>query len=515
MEFILDLLFVYIALYTIYFFALAIRNLNDRKFRIEKRYSKYEKENHMAVVIYSHNNKNELENLINQLKLQDYPINCIKFFAILDNCNDGSDEILKNNPFVNAIRFEEKTLGKDEAVSLLLEQLKLDGWIDSFVFIDANRSIATDFLSTVNCALAKSDVISGETLLNTENLDIIDSIKAVYQKYHMNFIRQARSLFGLASQADSGVFIIKKSIIDQIGMVDFKNIDTELKYSLLLSKIGYKCTYNPNIKTSVNAEGYVFRRPRLSNRLNLFINCVKNLWTKNFVFIEHSLSLVYPNFWLVFFGYLIILKHFYGFYFFIDYRFVILLFVLWIAAFGISLINANLTKKEILLLMLYPVYSIGHIIKNFPLVRKMSAKMFNKGNDDDKLSVDVIVSTGKNDLPCRLDFISDGGVCKVRFNFKNKKYTTSGHLRMIDALQELKTKLEDYGFILKICNCCSHFTSSVDGSTNMVKGVCNCDYPSPSLKEPQPTLIWNSCQKFSPAKLNSLIEEMMAKGSED
>ena len=165
--------------------------------------------------------------------------------------------------------------------------------------------------------------------------------------------------------------------------------------------------------------------------------------------------------------------------------------------------------------MLYPVYSIGHIIKNFPLVRKMSAKMFNKGNDDDKLSVDVIVSTGKNDLPCRLDFISDGGVCKVRFNFKNKKYTTSGHLRMIDALQELKTKLEDYGFILKICNCCSHFTSSVDGSTNMVKGVCNCDYPSPSLKEPQPTLIWNSCQKFSPAKLNSLIEEMMAKGSED
>ena len=114
-----------------------------------------------------------------------------------------------------------------------------------------------------------------------------------------------------------------------------------------------------------------------------------------------------------------------------------------------------------------------------------------------------------------LEFISDDGVCKVRFIFKNKKYTTSGHLRMIDALQELKTKLEDYGFILKICNCCSHFTSSQDGSTNMVKGVCSCDYPSPSLKEPKPTLIWNTCSKFSPAKLNSLIEEVMFKSSEN
>ncbi len=515
MEFILDLLFVYIAIYTIYFFALAIRNLNDRKFLREKRYAKFEKENHMAVVIYSHNNKNELENLINQIKMQDYPINCIKVFAILDNCNDGSETVLMSNPFVNAVRFEEKTLGKDESVSLLLDQLKFDSWIDSYVFIDANRSISTDFLSTVNCALANSDVISGETLLNTENLDIIESVKAVYQKYHMNFIRQARSLFGLASQADSGVFIIKKEIIDQIGAVDFKDIDSELKYSLLLSKIGYKCTYNPNIKTSVNAECYIFRRPRLSNRLKLFVNCVRSLWTKNFVFIEHSLSLINPNFWLVFLGYVIILKHFYGFYFFVDYRFVILLFVLWIAGFGISLINANLTKKEILLLLLYPIYSIGHIFKNFPLVRKAQAKYFNKGNDDDKLAVDVVVLTGRNEVPCRLEFISDGGVCKVRFIFKNKKYTTSGHLRMIDALQELKTKLEDYGFILKICNCCSHFTSTQDGSTNMVKGVCSCDYPSPSLKEPKPTLIWNSCQKFSPAKLNSLIEEMMAKGSED
>ena len=52
------------------------------------------------------------------------------------------------------------------------------------------------------------------------------------------------------------------------------------------------------------------------------------------------------------------------------------------------------------------------------------------------------------------------------------------------------------------------FTSSVDGSTNMLKGRCHNDYPSPRLSEPRPTLIWNSCSCFEPAKVNNFIEEM-------
>ena len=285
MEFILDVLYIYIAVYSVYFLALALRNLKDKPFKIEKRYSRYEEKDNLAIVIYSHNNKKSLESLIEQIKMQDYPIDCIKVFTILDNCNDGSEIIFNNNRFVNVINFNERTLGKDQSISLLLEELAKDNWIDSYVFIDGNRSIPNDFLSTVNSALVKNSVISGETLMLTEDLDIIDSIKAVYQKYHMNFIRQARSLFGLAAQADSGVLVMKKQVVDRIGSVDFKDINSELKYSLLLSKAGYRCSYNPNIQTFVNAEGYIFRRPRISQRLNLFVRCLKSLKTKNFAFL--------------------------------------------------------------------------------------------------------------------------------------------------------------------------------------------------------------------------------------
>lgn len=519
MELILDILYIFVAVYTLYFLALSLRNLNDKKFAKEKRYSQYEEKDNLAVVIYAHNNKKTLANLIREIKSQDYPINNFRVFAILDNCTDGSQELFAGDNFIHVIDVKGVgTIGKDQAISILLEQLSHDDLIDSYVFIDADRSIASDFLSTVNAALTNAHVISGETIIDLRNLGPIDKIKAAYQKYHMNFMRKARSLFGLAAQADSGVFIIKQEIVKQIGDVDFKDIDSELKYSLLLSKIKCKCTYNPNIQTIVDTTNYMFRKPRLSKRLDLFKNCIPELFSKNFVFTEHAISLIYPNIWFLIIGYAIILKHSLYYHFMVDFKIVLVSFITLIIAFGLSLINAKLTIKEIGYLLLYPLYSLCHLINNFPLIRMIKNKI--KGVEDlpkdtEKMVVDVVVTAGNKDLNCKLEFISEKGLCKIRFIFKNKKFTTSSHIRMIDALQELKMKLDDYGFILRICSCCSYYKPCIDGSTNMLKGVCTSDYPSPSLGEPKNTLIWNTCTNFTPAKLNNIISEMINQGEKE
>ena len=83
---------------------------------------------------------------------------------------------------------------------------------------------------------------------------------------------------------------------------------------------------------------------------------------------------------------------------------------------------------------------------------------------------------------------------------------------MIDALQEIRQKLYDYGFVLKVCSCCKYFRSEQDGSTNMLKGFCLSDYPSPSIKEKRPTVIWNSCTDFEPAQVVNLIDELENEG---
>ncbi len=514
MEIILDILYIYVALYTLFFLALALRNLNDKPFKRERRFSHYDEKDNLAVVIYAHNNKATLAQLINQLKLQDYPIDNFKVFVLLDNCCDGSEELFQREPFIKVINIENVgTVGKDQAVSMLVERLTNDQSIDSYVFIDADRSIPADFLSIVNAALTRNSVISGETLMLTENLGPVDKIKAAYQKYHMNFLRQARSLFGLAARADSGVFIIKKDIVDRIGEVNFKDINTELKYSLLLSKIGFPCTYNPNIQTYVDTLNYEFKMPRLSARINLFKNCFRQIRPNNFAFAEHTFSLLYPNFWLIALVYALVLKHSYNYYFFVDFRIVLFTFILLLVGFGISLINAKLSFMETIRLCLYPVYSICHIIKHFPPIRAIRNKIAKREElpaGTEKLAVDVMVLAGKNQthIPCRLEFISESGLAKIKFIYKKKKYVTRSHLRMIDALQELKLKLNEYNFVIKICSCCEYFNSLPDGSKNMLKGTCCCDFPSPALNETKETLIWNSCSEFKPGKVENFMSEM-------
>ena len=512
MELILYFIYLYVIIYTVYFLILAIRNLKDTPFHIERKYSKYDEvKNNFAVIIYSHNHKNCLEELVEELKMQDYPLANFKVYAVLDDCNDGSEKLFEYDKFVHVVNIQDVgTLGKNKAISILLEELKKDETIDDYVFIDGTRHIFPDFLTLANAAIQKSDAVVGEVNINRDALDIVDNIKAVYKKYKANFFKQSRSLLGLTTNIDSGLFIVKKSVIDAVDEINFKDINSELEFSLLLSKMGHKCVYNPNIQSAVLGQDCSFKNPRLTKRFNLLKNNLKNIKGFNFAFIEYICSLLNPNFWMLAGIYALLIIYSYNCQFIVRCNVVIFSAILLVAIFGLSLVNAKLNAKEIMLLLLYPIYSICHIVKNFPPIRCLLKKLgANSDREVDKLSIDVMVQTKHGDRGCKLEFIStENGLSKIRFIYKNKKYTTSSHLRMIDALQQLKSKMDDYGLVLKICSCCSMFTSCVDGSKNMLKGQCHNDYPSPLLSEPRPTLIWNSCSCFEQAKVNNFIEAM-------
>ncbi len=512
MEFLLYILYAYVLIYTLYMAVLSVRNLKDKPFSIEKKYSRYDDvKRNFAVIIYSHNHKDSLIDLVNDLKMQDYPLANFKVYAILDNCNDGSEKVFENDKFLHVLNIQDVgTLGKTQSISMLLETLRNDSSIDAYVFIDGVRRISSDFLTLANVAMTKKDAITGEVNINRSNLDVVDKIKAVHKKYIANFFKQARTLCGLSTMIDAGLFIIKKEVLNKVEELDLKDSNSELEFSLLLSRLGHGCVYNPNIQSSIFGQDCAFKNPRLSKKFSLIKDNFKFLKTKNFPFIEHVCSLLNPNFWLVILSYLVLIAYSYNFSFIVKCKTVVFTAILLLAVFGLSLVNAKLNKKEAALLLLHPLYSICHIIRNLPPVRYLFKKLgANTDKDFDKLPVDVLVQTKHGDRPCKLEFIStEAGLAKIRFIYKNRKYTTDSHLRMIDALQQLKSKMDDYGLTLKICSCCSKFTSNVDGSKNLLKGQCHNDYPSPLLSEPKPTLIWNSCSCFQPSGINNIIEEL-------
>src|SRR5574344_829258 len=387
MEIILDILYVYIAVFTVYFLILAIRNLKDKKLKEQQPYAPH---NNLCVIVYSHNNANTLSNLIKQLRAQSNPPEFYSVYMILDNCTDTSEQIVTNSFVTPLIIKNQGTVGKDAAISILLENLSSVETFNAYVFLDANRYVESDFLSSINTALAKSPVLCGETVLMCEKPGIIEKIKITYQKYYNNFLQKGRSLAGLAVTLDSNIFIIRQDLMEKIGCIDFRSINNELKYSLLLSKIGCKCYFNPNVKTYIDVDKFELRIPSISCRISLFKNCIASIFSTNFIFSEHSLSLLAPNIWLLVIAFAYLLQYSYSYKFMISFSGMVLTFALLLVGFAISLMNSKLKSKEFGYLLIYPVYSFFHIIRNLPIVRKIRNTISGQNaNDENVQKMDV------------------------------------------------------------------------------------------------------------------------------
>lgn len=500
MKFLLNLIYVYILIYSVYFLYISVRNIISRKFAIQHKYKDTAHKKHLCLILYTHNNEQKLSRMLKCIAEQDYDQSKISVFAILDNCDDNSEKlpIAKNVQFFT-IKNQGK-VGKKQAVSILVEKLHEYKFIDAFVFLDINKYIEKDFFSSVNSAMSDYDVISGATMLFGESLNIRQKIKKAYQKYRMNFMYRARALAGLYTDIDSGICAISRDVINNVGCPDFENLEKDLEYSATLAKENCKYSFNPNVKTYSEVHEYKIRIPRLSKRVNVFFKNISHVITPNTSYIEYIFSMISPNVVFTLLAYAILIKTSMSYYFNGDFSLLILSLCMLALGFTFSLVNSNFRGRDVLVLSLYPIYSLFHVLKHFPLWRFIKRRVCNEiepKEPEETYEIDVDVTDGRGSVPCKLILISECGMTKAKFIFKNKKFVTKTHLRTFDAIEEIINKLAEYGFTLKICQACTNFTSNHDGSTNLIKGFCNQQFKIAQQGEIS-VVLWNSCKGFTP-----------------
>lgn len=499
-------IYLYITIFTVYFILLAFASTRSiRKYR-----DKYtSKDANLCVVVYASGVVNTLENLLKQLKEQNYPKQNYTIYAILDKCENVSEVTLQSDLNVNVVNINNlEPIGKSQAYSIIAQKLSEAQGLDAYVFLDANQYIDTDFLANVNFYLTKYSVFNAMVnyLPEEKEFNLIQSIKAAFSRYTSVFINKSRARLGFTNIINTDAFVIKKDVLNKIGSFDFKDLTAETEYTLKLANEGLKIGFIDELRVYTSINRFDYRIPSLSKRFNLFTSNIFS--TNSFIAKEFLTSLVMPNWLVCLIGYIALLCHSYVFPFWVGYTKILITFIVFLIAFCVSLISAKFYLKEVIYLFLYPILSIGRILYNFPPVRGIRniIKNTTRKHIIEKMTTNVIVSDGKNEYPCQLELISDDGLAKVTFINKGKKYTTkNNHLRMIDALRELATKLADYGMTLKICQCCKYFQPMVDGSTNMVKGCCNCQFPGRTPGDMIPTLLWNTCPKFEEQNIVNLF----------
>lgn len=502
----MSLIYLYITIFTIGFVALAVTSMRSEK-KVRDKYTP--KDANLCVVVYATGITNTLENLIKQLENQNYSKSNYTIYAILDKCENVSEVTLQSDLNVNVININNlEPIGKSQAFSIIAEKLKDVRNLDAYVFLDSKNYVENDFLLNINYYLTRHDVFNPQVvyLPQETQLSFIQNIKYVYSKYCAKFILHTKTRLGLTNILNTDSFVIRKDLLNKIADFDFRDLISEVKYTLKLAQEGYSVASLSDICIYKSIDNFDYRIPSLSGRLSVFWN--EFFQAKNHKSREFLLSLVAPN-WLVYvLCYYILLKHSYRFPFWISYTTILMTSLLLIVSFAVSVVNTKLSFKEFMYLILYPIDSLKRMFYNFPPVRgvRRLIQATTRKHVVEKMTANAFVTDGKVDYPCQLELISDDGLARVTFINRGKKYTTkNNHLRMVDAMREITSKLSDYGMSLKVCQCCKYFQPLVDGSTNMVRGCCNCQFQGRTPGDTIPTLLWNTCPKFEKENIVKLF----------
>ena len=516
MKLIIYLIYLYLTVYTVYYAALAFAAQRRNKKNRDDFNKKY---HNLCVVVYAHNNKETVENLIKQLKNQTYPHNNYTIQLILDNCSDNCEVMFQGDLDVNVMSINNvDTIGRDQAFSIITEKYSTIKDLDAYVFLDAKYYVNADFLEKVNDSLQKDDVITGApTLICNEHMTLLDNIKYSYNLYKNNFLSKARDILGFSNLVNSDILAMRKTVIDEIGSLNFKNTNEELKYTIALSNINVKTGFNPDIKIYTAVTQYDFKIPSLSKRFGLFCENIVKLKHDNLNFNELIFSLIYPNCLTLALGYYFVFNFAFNYKSFVNYYVVGAGIAVFLIAFCVSLLHAKIHSKEHLYLFLYPFYALCKVIYNFPPIRFLRNCIFKSGENKytEKLTVKVFVSDGKRYFPCKLDIISESNFAKVVFINKKKKYKTRNHVRVCDAIREISEKLESFGYSLRLCQCCKYYEQHNDGSVNQINGFCKYPFSNRKPGDILPTVIWNACDAFEKVNVVNLFDAISAKQEEE
>lgn len=500
------LLYFYITIFSFYFILLTLVSLRSER-KIRDKYIANEIK--FNVIVYATGKVKTLDNLIKQLKHQNYNNNKVSIYCIIDKVEDVNEVALQSDLEVKLIKYDNlEPVGKSQAYSIVAEKLLEFDDSAAFIFLDSKYYVNDDFLTNANYYMKNNNVVCPiiEYINEDRKLSLGEKIKLVYSRYYYNFLCVSRSKLNLTNLINTECLIIKSEIIRNLNNFDFNDKISELKFTLDLLKKGEKVVYKKDVIVYTDVNNFDKRTPSLSKRIEIF---KKQIFEKsNFVVKEYLFSNLAPNILTYLIANYIIFNHVCKFPFIVNYSTVLTMIIIMFLSFLLSLSSINLYFKEYVYIAMYPLYSIRDLFLNLPPVRGVInfIKNKNRKRNVEKLFTNIIVNNGTRDITCQLELISEDGLASARFINRNKSYITKNqHLRMIDAIQELTLKLKEYGLTLKICQNCMFYQSIIDGSTNMVKGKCSCKFPGRVEGDEIQTLVWNTCPMFEKQNVISMF----------
>ena len=211
-----------------------------RKFKPAKQYHKF------AVIVAARNEQTVIGNLIDSVKIQNYPEDKLDIFVVADNCTDDTAAIARKLGAICYERFDNEHRTKGYALQYLVECIRRDYGIDSYegyILFDADNLLAPDYLEQMNNAFDAGEKIV-TSYRNTKNFGD-NWISASYGVHWLRTVRnehRARSFFHLATRIQGTGFLFARELIED-GW-NWVSLTEDRAFCADAVAKGYKISYN-------------------------------------------------------------------------------------------------------------------------------------------------------------------------------------------------------------------------------------------------------------------------------
>ncbi|MGN0014653.1 MAG: glycosyltransferase family 2 protein [Candidatus Gastranaerophilaceae bacterium] len=494
---ILVILFIYLILYIIYFAFNIFICTKKHKIGLEHKYLAQDLPGNLIVIVYAKQGDSGVLKLVQMLKRQNYPKENYQVHVLFDNCTDNYPDILEKEGAVKVWRINKgSAMGKDDAIGWILERLISFRNVNAFIFLDAERQIAPDFLKNVNSALFSSDVVVPSVEYIIAQGDVVSAIMNHAKKYVNRIFNTSRTILNLMSPINSGAVAIKQEVLEELKCVDFHDRESEYKYSIFLACNGYTPLFAPDVKSYA----YYGEQEELSVKQKLSVTkyLLSKVFSGNFKLLEIPLSFCKPSSSTIIFLYVLFFVFLYNFevknFLFQDIRFVSVAAGITFVMFLISLVVASEEKINPIFLALTPIYHfLGKLFT--PKAIKYEDYEENQNENIPPLAnaTEVSVSDGENILKCLIEIKNTGDGYQVIFRYKSKMLMSETYETPKQALDEIQNKLSQNDLKINICAECSHFGLKPNASVQT--GLCSHSEKMTGDIQPETTLL-DSCKYF-------------------
>lgn len=227
--------------FCLYHLVIAIAGFFKKKNNVEP--TKYHR---FAAVISARNEENVIGNLIESIKLQNYPSGLIDIIVIADNCDDHTAEVCEKAGAIVYKRFNKAEVGKGFALKFAYEKIFEErDFYDAFCVFDADNLIDSDFFYHMNKSLcAGFNVAQGYRDMKNPSDTWISGDHSIFYWMENRFYNCSRSFFGLSATINGTGYMIRSDFLKKVGW-NIKTVTEDLEFTMQTVLSGNKVGWVP------------------------------------------------------------------------------------------------------------------------------------------------------------------------------------------------------------------------------------------------------------------------------